>query len=147
MTEGLNSEQAKAMAILLENIIRSIYSERTPGQLLPLQWSILRYLKGCETQHASIGYIGRFLGLTHAPVSRSVATLKKRGLIEPVPTSEGLRGSALSLTQKGHDALKNDPLNGIGLALTSMPPDLSIPLKRAVEHLIVAVNKVQEEPK
>ncbi len=144
MTKVDRSTQSMAMSILLESIIRTTYSQKSPGELLPLQWSIMRYLNGSSAQHASISYVARFLGLTHAPVSRSVATLKKRGLVESVATPEASRGAALVLTHKGHIALLSDPLKKVATAIDLLPEEMARCLALGVERLTLELNKKNE---
>lgn len=146
MTEDDRITQSMAMSVLLESIIRSTYSERSPGDLLPLQWSIMRYLHGCSVQHTSVSYVARFLGLTHAPVSRSVATLKKRGLVKSVDALDAPRGVALTLTQKGHTALQNDPLRRVASAIDLLPKELAKCMARSIEHLVLELSEINEMP-
>lgn len=144
MIDGNPTVQGMAMSVLLESIIRTTYSEKSPGELLPLQWSIMRYLHGSSVQHASVSYMARFLGITHAPVSRSVATLKKRGLVKSVDSPEAPRGVALVLTQKGHIALQNDPLKRVASAIDLLPEELATCMVSAIEHLILELNELSE---
>ena len=147
MTRENGAAKGMAMSVLMESIIRSAYTQRSPGDLLPLQWSILRYLHGCNAQHASISYLARFLGLTHAPISRSVSTLKKRDLVKSVQTPAAARGFALSLTQKGKIVLQDDPLKRVASAIGFLPEEQISCMAQGIEHLILELNATREIPK
>lgn len=110
-----------AAAILLERLVALSYRDKRSSSIQPLQWAILRYLNRDSEDAGSISALGSFLGLTHAPISRSVATLKKRGLIADRRNPKDLRSRILILTKKGYEVLADDPMNGLAGCIKALP--------------------------
>jgi DNA-binding MarR family transcriptional regulator len=109
---GENSDQRSsfAAALLLESIIRRIYSEKSSCEIQPLQWSILRYLDSSPKTGCTVSKISGFLGVTHAPVVRAITTLTKRGLVTQSENPADARSKLLSLTPKGIAKMTSDPI-------------------------------------
>ena len=91
-------ERAVAAALLIERTARDIYEERSSSAVQPLQWSILRFLESSPTSDARVAVIAKYLGTHHAPVSRAVATLAKRGLVEKDTRAGPARTAPIVLT-------------------------------------------------
>jgi DNA-binding MarR family transcriptional regulator len=108
-------------ALLLERMIRDSYREKRSSAIQPLQWSILRRLCREHPNTPDITSLARYLDLTLPPVSRAVATLEKRGLVEK-SAKHDRRSVALSPTAKGFAALLNDPLRHIATNISGLSP-------------------------
>lgn len=135
------SSSSLATSVILENIVRMAYSERAPGHVQPLQWAIIRYLASCEDEFATVGFTARFLGLSHSPVSRSIETLRKKGLVEPHPHPFDGRGGIYKLTQAGRDFAVNDPLRDVAKTIDSLPEALKLDFNLAIEKIIINMKK------
>ena len=107
--------------MLWERTVRNIYEERSSSAIQPLQWSILRFLNASPTSDARVATIAKYLGTHHAPVSRAVATLMKRELIEKVGGPTAVRTSPLTLTSRGRDLLKTDPIRKLAREMRRLP--------------------------
>lgn len=130
-----------AISVILENIIRTAYSERAPGHVQPLQWAIIRYLASCENEFATVGFAARFLGLSHSPVSRSIETLRKKGLVESRPHPFDGRGSIFTLTNAGEEFAVKDPLGSLALVIDGLPEALKSEFQLAVEYIVTNIAK------
>jgi len=139
------TKQSFATCILLESITRSAYSERAPGQLQPLQWSIIRYLRTCDEEFATVGYTARFLGLSHAPVSRSIATLRKKELLSQFEHPYDARGAVFKLTQKGEGLATIDPLIRVANIIDDLPQGLKADFQLAVEQVVMKISTQAHE--
>jgi DNA-binding MarR family transcriptional regulator len=126
-----------AAALLMEKIVRDTYSMKGSGEIQPLQWSILRYLQTAQTQGCTVSKISGFLGMTHAPVVRAVNTLARRGLVGQTANPEDARSKLLSLTPKGIDKMKDDPILRVVRYLESQPPLEQEQFKKFVRTLVL----------
>ena len=128
-------ERSVAAALLMERAVRNIYEDKSSSAIQPLQWAILRYMASAATSDARVATIAKYLGLHHAPVSRAVATLVKRGLIEKQPGRSDLRTAPFELTLKGRDLLKVDPILKIASQITLLPEGERSAFERAMRNL------------
>jgi DNA-binding MarR family transcriptional regulator len=135
----LPSDASLATSVILENIVRTVYFERAPGHVQPLQWAIIRYFASCEGEFATVGFAARFLGLSHAPVSRSIETLRQKGLVERQPHPFDGRGSIYKLTKAGEGFMVEDPLVRLALAIDDLPEALRSEFQLAVEKIIISI--------
>lgn len=141
MPDRLPTRTSMATSVILENIVRMAYDERAPGHVQPLQWAIIRYLASCENEFATVGFAARFLGLSHSPVSRSIETLRKKGLVEPHAHPFDGRGSVYKLTNAGEEFAIKDPLGRLALAIDGLPDALKSEFQLAVENIMTNVAK------
>ena len=110
-----------AAAILMEKIVRDVYSNKGSREVQPLQWSILRYLERASANSSDLTSIARFLGLTLSPVSRAVQTLEKRGLVTKRPDPQSGRAVVVSLSNEGRATLEADPILKIAKKINVLP--------------------------
>ena len=125
-------EKAVAAALLLERTVKNIYTDRSSSAVQPLQWSILRFLQSAPTSDAHVSSISRYLGTNHAPVSRAISTLMKRGLVERTNGSEHSRRSPIVLTSAGVEMLQSDPILKVAGQIVKLPEAE----RRCLEHAL-----------
>ena len=130
-----NMKAEVAAAVLIEQMIRDAYSDRAPGQMRPLQWSILRCLARTDPAVKSQSWIARFLGITAAPVSRAVHTLERRGLVVLRRRPEDARQTEVVLTDEGHATLGEDPILKIARRFSRLDEEDKIRLKKLIAAL------------
>lgn len=109
-----------AAALLMEQIVRGMYSDKRSSAIQPLQWSILRYLSEAKSDARDIKSIGRYVGITPAPVSRAISTLEARGLVARGEHPNSKRSVTVSITEEGRAALKVDPILKIANRIESL---------------------------
>ncbi|WP_414898688.1 MarR family winged helix-turn-helix transcriptional regulator [Rhodovulum sp. YEN HP10] len=126
-----------AAAVLMERIVRGAYETKNSSEIQPLQWSILRYLDRCAEDRCTLTLITGFLGLTHAPVSRAVRTMRDRGLVRQRSHPRDARSTIISLTDAGRDALELDPIRKIALLVCTLPDADRSAIKRALRSISV----------
>lgn len=115
-----SDDRARALGIVLEQLVRSLYPERSPGSLQPLQWSILRYFSTAAPENSTVSDAARFLGLSHAPVSRAIQTLVDKKMLEKVDNPEDRRGSRYVLSQVGKTTVDSDPYFALTHAMSGL---------------------------
>lgn len=138
MRENNDRRSNLAAALLLESIVRRIYTERGSCEIQPLQWSILRYLDGASGTGCTMTKIRSFLGVTHAPVVRAINTLSRRGLVRQKANPEDARSKLLSLTPKGIAKLKSDPILSVVEYLEAQPEFEREMFKRFVRDMVLS---------
>ncbi|MBK5922335.1 hypothetical protein CCR90_00805 [Rhodovulum sulfidophilum] len=126
-----------AAAVLMERIVRGAYDTRNSSEIQPLQWSILRYLDGFAEDRCTLTLITSFLGLTHAPVSRAVRTMRDRGLVRQRSHPRDARSAIILLTDAGRSALELDPIRKIALLLGTLPDADRSAIKRALRSIAI----------
>ncbi len=138
-----------AAAILLEKIVRDAYDKKKSGEVQPLQWSILRYLRRVPTERATLGWLARFLNITHAPVSRAIKTLVKKGFVTQSQNPTDARSQFLILTESGKAALQNDPILGVAQRIRKLPAAERDALTKSIRSMALLANldgpKVENE--
>ena len=114
-------DKAVAAALLMERTVRQVYEDRTSSAVQPLQWAILRFLQSRPTSDARVATIAKYLGTTHAPISRAISTLTNRGLVAKVDGDGSSRTAPLVLTEKGRQTLTYDPILQVAKKIAALP--------------------------
>lgn len=114
-------DKAVAAALLMERTVRQVYEDRTSSAVQPLQWAILRFLQSRPTSDARVATIAKYLGTTHAPISRAISTLTNRGLVAKVDGDGSSRTAPLVLTEKGRQMLTYDPILQVAKKIAALP--------------------------
>ncbi|MDW3221702.1 MAG: helix-turn-helix domain-containing protein [Paracoccaceae bacterium] len=130
-----------ATAVLMETIVRSAYGPQASGDIQPLQWSILRYIRSNPRSHCTMSLIRKSLGKTHAPVVRAIQTLVNRGFVAQMENPRDGRSKMLLLTEAGIESLRNDPLLKIVECLDALPQNELRNLKKSITkmaHVLVS---------
>ena len=128
MTATSNTDSARVrsadlgLAVLLEQVCRNVYPERGPNVIQPAQWPYLRYFDRAGEANSTVSGIATFFGITKGPASRAVAALERRGLLTSMPNPDDGRSQIYALSQKGRNALEQDPLRRLAAAISSLPP-------------------------
>ncbi|WP_380054190.1 MarR family winged helix-turn-helix transcriptional regulator [Falsihalocynthiibacter sp. SS001] len=134
----LNSDVAAA--VLLETIVRATYTSREPGALLPMQWSILRFLARVPEEQRSAKMITKFLGIPAAPTSRAVQGLVKRKLVKQEKSLEDARSFRLVLLPDAKKALEQDPLLQIAKSVANLPDEEKQLFKKSLETIVMDIH-------
>lgn len=126
---------ASVVARLLEQTARAIYDSRGPRAVHPGQWAVLRYLARASRQARTIGGVAVFLGVTHAPASRAVASLVRKNYVSVKSDPEDRRVRMLELTPQGKALLNHDPVHRLAAAIEALSPDKQKDLAAILETL------------
>lgn len=105
---------------LLDRASRLIHSLQQAEGLRPAQWEALRYLSQANRYSRSPSAVTSYLHATRSPVSQVINSLVARGLVDRQPNPKDKRGVCLSVTDKGRDVLKRDPLNRVSSAVYAL---------------------------
>jgi DNA-binding MarR family transcriptional regulator len=105
---------------LLDRVSRLIHSLQQAEGLRPAQWEALRYLGQANRYSRSPSAVTAYLHATRSPVSQVINSLVARGLVDRQPNPKDKRGVCLSVTDKGRDVLKRDPLNRVSSAVYAL---------------------------
>jgi DNA-binding MarR family transcriptional regulator len=109
MSKDKQTIDAPELLQRLERMARLMRADGHAGGLNPVQWEALRYLSRCNRFSNSPIALAKYLGSTKGTVSQTVKSLEKKELAVKA-TREGERRSvSLTLTDKGHAALGDDP--------------------------------------
>lgn len=106
-----DDEKAGGEAIVwpLERLARIMRAREHGGGLNPAQREALRYLSRANRFSNSPGALTRYLGATKGTISQTIMALEKKGLVSKAARGGEKRSVALTLTQKGEEALADDP--------------------------------------
>jgi len=124
-----------AAALLLERLVREVYTDRAPGSVTQLQWAILRAISRAGDGGCTQNWIGRFVGVTAAPVSRAIRALERHQAVTTRRDDDDGRQTIVELTTIGHDLLKSDPLLAITGRLSRLDDSDKVAFRRALQHL------------
>ncbi|MEZ5938141.1 MAG: MarR family transcriptional regulator [Hyphomonadaceae bacterium] len=110
------------VARLLEQTARAIYDARGPKAVHPGQWAALRYIALAGKSARTVGGVAEYLGVTHAPASRAVAALARKGLVTVKADPQDRRIRRIELTPAGVKLLERDPVQRVMAAIDSLDP-------------------------
>jgi DNA-binding MarR family transcriptional regulator len=111
---------ASLVARLLEQTARAVYEARGPRAIHAGQWAVLRYLARASRQSRTVGGVATYLGVTHAPASRAVASLARKELVTVRADSEDRRIRRIDLTSAGRTLLEQDPVHRLTAAIEQL---------------------------
>jgi DNA-binding MarR family transcriptional regulator len=134
--KGGDTPTQQALALLLEQAVRSFYPDRSPQDMHPGQWAALRYLARANPEARTIAGVGRYLGVTIGPASRAVAALERKQLVSVSIDPIDKRIRRLVLTSVGAALLAQDPLRVAARRLDVLTPDQRASLAAAVMALL-----------
>jgi DNA-binding MarR family transcriptional regulator len=133
---------ASAVARLLEQTARAIYESRGPRAIHAGQWAVLRYLARASTQGRTVGGVATYLGVTHAPASRAVASLARKNYVTVKADIEDRRVRRIELTLAGKALLAHDPVHRLTTAIEGMSDSKQKDLAATLEVLHSRLVKV-----
>ena len=114
---------ASVVARLLEQTARAVYEARGPKAIHAGQWAVLRYLARAGRQARTVGGVATYLGVTHAPASRAVASLARKDLVTVKADAEDRRIRRIDLTAAGKALLDHDPVHRLTAAIEALSAD------------------------
>jgi DNA-binding MarR family transcriptional regulator len=126
---------ASVVARLLEQTARAIYESRGPRAIHAGQWAVLRYLARASKQGRTIGGVATYLGVTHAPASRAVASLARKNYVTVKADTEDRRVRRIELTPAGKALLAHDPVHRLTAAIEGMSDSKQKDLAATLEVL------------
>lgn len=139
------TETAEILAPL-ERLARLMRAGEHEGGLNPAQWEALRYLSRANRFSNSPIALTRFLGSTKGTVSQTIKALERKGYIAKGPRENEGRSINLSLTPKGSEALKNDPLAEFSKSLDDLSGKNRRRLAKGLADLLETDLKRREQP-
>lgn len=132
---------AHRVARLLEQTARAVYDSRGPRAVHAGQWAVLRYLDQAPRQARTVGGVAAFLGVTHAPASRAVASLARKNLVSVQGDGEDRRIRRIELTPDGKALLQSDPVHRLASAIEALSPEKQHDLAGTLEMLYGRLSK------
>ena len=90
---------------LLERLTRLVRAAEHGADLNPAQWEALRYLSRANRFSNSPTALTHYLGATKGTISQTIKSLERKGYLQKIVRPEERRSVALSVTQKGHEAM------------------------------------------
>jgi DNA-binding MarR family transcriptional regulator len=139
--EGIGLVDASVIARLLEQTARAVYDDRGPRAVHPGQWAVLRYLARAGRQARTVGGVADYLGVTHAPASRAVASLARKKLVEVEADSEDRRVRRIDLTPEGRQLLDKDPVHRLTSAIAALEDDDRAAFAATLDRLFSQLSK------
>jgi DNA-binding MarR family transcriptional regulator len=133
---------ASAVARLLERTAQAIYESRGPRAIHAGQWAVLRYLARASKQGRTVGGVATYLGVTHAPASRAVASLARKSYVTVKADTEDRRVRRIELTPAGKALLAHDPVHRLTTAIEGMSDSKQKDLAATLEALHSRLVKV-----
>ncbi len=130
----------------LERLARLMRAGEHEGGLNPAQWEALRYLSRANRFSNSPIALTRFLGSTKGTISQTIKALERKGFIAKSPRQDEGRSICLSLTSKGADALKHDPLAEFSKTLDDLSGKSRRRLTKGLADLLETDLKRREQP-
>lgn len=138
---GSDLMDASVVARLLEQTARAVYDARGPKAIHAGQWAVLRYLARAGRQARTVGGVATYLGVTHAPASRAVASLARKEYVTVKPDPEDRRVRRVELTASGMAILEQDPVHKLTDAIDALSSEKRKDLATMLETLYARLVK------
>ena len=132
---------ASVVARLLEQTARAVYEERGPKAIHAGQWAVLRYLARAGRKACTVGDVATYLGVTHAPASRAVASLARKDYVTVKADPEDRRVRRVDLTVTCLALLDQDPVHKLTDAIDSLSREKKKDLAAMLETLYARLAK------
>ena len=132
---------ASVVARLLEQTARAVYDARGPKAIHAGQWAVLRYLARAGRQARTVGGGATYLGVTHAPASRAVASLARKEYVTVKPDPDDRRVRRVELTATGMAILEQDPVHKLTDAIDALSAEKRKDLAAMLETLYARLVK------
>jgi len=132
---------ASVVARLLEQTARAVYDARGPKAIHAGQWAVLRYLARAGRQARTVGGVATYLGVTHAPASRAVASLARKEYVTVKPDPDDRRVRRVELTASGMAILEQDPVHKLTDAIDALSSEKRKDLATMLETLYARLVK------
>lgn len=133
-------QSARAVAELIQHVMRSLAADTRGQRLNPAQWAALRYLAHANESARQVGAFAKFHLTTPSSASQTIASLVSKGLVNKKPTVDGRRRT-LGLTQKGRRALEQDPIVKLFQAIMALPEAKVLVLAEAMQAIVQQMAK------
>lgn len=133
--------EASVVARLLEQTARAVYEARGPKAIHAGQWAVLRYLARAGHQARTVGGVATYLGVTHAPASRAVASLARKDYVTVKADPEDRRVRRVDLTATGRALLDQDPVHKLTDAIDALSSEKRKDLAAMLETLYARLAK------
>ena len=105
-----NSSQSKIIARLIYSLAGIVHQSGYVDNLRPAQWAALRFFNEVNPESATVKAFARHHASTAGTASRTISALVDKSLLVRVDHPSDSRSHRLALTEKGIDALNNDPI-------------------------------------
>lgn len=128
------------LAILLEQTARSIYDKRAPSDIHPGQWSALRFFARAGRKARTVAGLANYLGVTRGPASRAASVLVNQGFLISEENRDDRRSPVFTLTRKGRNVLKDDPINRLARVISKMKDGEKEALVESLNALYASLN-------
>ena len=132
---------ASVVARLLEQTARAVYEVRGPKAIHAGQWAVLRYLSRAGRKARTVGGVATYLGVTHAPASRAVASLARKDYVTVKTDPEDRRVRWVDLTATGRALLDKDPVHKLTDAIDGLSNEKKKDLAAMLEILYARLAK------
>ena len=119
----------------LERLARVLRAREHEDGLTPAQREALRYLARANRFSNTPGALTRYLGATKGTISQTVMALERKGLIAKA-ARDAKKSVRLTLTDKGREALANDPWVQLEAAVEELGGKTRRRMQRGMEELL-----------
>jgi len=135
----MKASSARATAELLDALFRRYHVEAFTGGLNPAQWTALRFFSRELTDAKTAVSLARFQGVSRASANDTVRALVRKGLLARMVSLEDGRRQEVSVTDKGLEALRDDPLRLLEAPIAALPEADQRAFAGTVSQLLAAL--------
>lgn len=129
-----NTETADEIAREIEKLIRIHLANSYRDKLRPAQWQALRFFANAPAQERTLTSFARYRRSTMGTASMTVSQLVERGYLER-GDPRGQRNVDITVSDKGRQALRNDPIAELENAVERLPADQRPQLLDAIRRI------------
>lgn len=114
------ARRAEALAELVDQASRAVYSASYLAGLNPAQWNALRYLNSAQASGRTIKAFSTYHRVTDSAASQTISALARKQLVEKHRDPADGRAFLLELTPAGQALLAADPLQHLAAAFETL---------------------------
>jgi DNA-binding MarR family transcriptional regulator len=121
---------------LMLQAARVAQAERSDSELRPAEWMALRFIARANEFSCTPSALADFQATTRATASQSIKQLEAGGFIIRRQSKKDGRSFSLILTDKGREALRHDPIDGLIRAFDGLPLKSRIAMHEALRQVL-----------
>lgn len=142
-TEIRKKQAARAIAELLEQLLRVVESQALAQGINPVHWTALRYFSQANKSARTVGSFGKYHMTTPSSASQTISALVKKKLLAK-SVGKDSRVRRIELTALGRKLLEDDPNKILVGAIETLSEEQLATLANVVEQLMRTASAANE---
>lgn len=133
--------------LLIERIFWTTYRGAGNYTLNPAQWAALRFFSEAGSKSRTSSEFAKYHQTTRGTANQTVLALLRRGYLHREKAEHDQRSKVVTLTPKGRDALRQDPIRLLKAAVEKLNHAERLQLDQLLAAVLTGLTDAQAEDK